>query len=152
VLIQGNYIHHQKKLAKIVHQELVIKCRLSRRKRTPYHKYGRFRWHCDLRLSLWPVEFLDREFEPRSGHGCSSFMFVLCRLGRATVRTWSLCQRIPTEWMSNCVLSRNLETMRPRPEMCCCPIGKNNYKYEPKYVLEISWSMCDFRNNWSKLS
>lgn len=84
VLIRGNYAHCHKQLAKIFHQELVRKCRLSKRKPTAYHKYDRSRWPCGLRPSLRHLELSDREFEPRSGHECSSFVFVWCRVGRVT--------------------------------------------------------------------
>jgi hypothetical protein len=75
-------------------------------------------------VGLWPSACWGCRFESRRGHGCLSFMSVMCCQVEVSAPGWSLVQRSPTECgLPEC--HREASIMRRHsPSTGCCAIEK----------------------------
>jgi hypothetical protein len=98
---------------------------------------------------------VDREFESRWGHGCSSLVFVVKVAISAT--SWSLIQRVLMGvyvYLSVCDLV-NWTLRRPRPELSCCAWKKvcrrTSYKFPHYETVVTNLSLLSFTHKHSHI-
>jgi hypothetical protein len=99
-------------------------------------------WPCSLRL----LDCWKSGFESLWGHGRSSLVFVVCRVGSGSCDDLITRSESPTGFVCVCVFVWVCVCLRssyswPRPDLYCCATDKNGSKHTAVCVLRVSTSV-----------